>query len=115
MLAFDDAALARLVRATSKISQRKRGRFLRKIANELDPSPNAVRLRNARQRRETGIGYYRLALNEVAVEELLSREGLLLLPGRDYSRAEVEIALAEFITRLCAFDMHVEPESGNDL
>jgi hypothetical protein len=39
----------------------------------------------------------------------------LLVGNRDFHRAEVELALAEFITRLCAFDMHVEPESGNDL
>jgi hypothetical protein len=106
---LDDAALARFVRAAKSISVRKRGRWLRKIAHQLEPSPNAVRLRHARQRQEIGFGYYRLALNEVAVEELLIREELLLA-GRDYSRAQVERALAEFITRLCAFDMHVEPD-----
>jgi hypothetical protein len=80
----------------------------------LDPSPNALRCRAARRRQGNEIGYYRLQLHTVEVEALLTREQLLL-PGRDYSRAEVELALAEFITRLCAFDMHVEPESGNDL
>ena len=109
MLSFSDESLAQLVIAASRVPQRSRAKWLRATARKFEPSANALRLRNARERQDNGVGYYRLALNEVAIEELLSREGLLL-PGRDYSRAEVEVALAEFITRLCAFDMHVEPE-----
>jgi hypothetical protein len=106
LLQFNDESLARLIRATAKISHRKRGRFLRRLAHDWDPSPNALRLRKARQRQNHGVKYFRLVLNELAVEELLIREQRLL-PGRDYSRAEVESQLARFIDDLCKFDMHV--------
>jgi hypothetical protein len=104
VLAFSDQALARLMRAAKGVHYSRRATWLRKVARHLDPSPNAIRLRNARLRQGYGVGFYRLMLNEVAVEEMLTREGLLL-PGRDYSRIEVEVALAEFINRLCSFDM----------
>jgi len=114
MLAFDDESLARLIRAAGKVSYRKRGRWLRKIAHELDPSPNALRLARARKRQDNGIGYYRLQLDTVEVEALLCREGYLVA-SKDYDRAAIEQALALFIAELCKFDMHVEPESGNGL
>ena len=114
MLQFDDKSLAVLIRATLKVSYRKRGRFLRRLAHDLDPSPNALRLARARQRQDNGIGYYRLQLPTLEVEALLCREGYLVA-SKDYDRAAIEQALARFITELCNFDMHVEPESGNGL
>jgi hypothetical protein len=117
MLAFTDAALVHLFLAASRVPQRRRARWLRNLARQLDPSsptPNALRCRNARQRQNNGVKVYCVPLDTIEVEALLTRERLLA-PGRDYARAEVETALAEFINRLCAFDMHVEAESGNDL
>ena len=45
MLALDDAALARFIRAANKVSYRKRGRWLQAIAKELDPGSSFGRLR----------------------------------------------------------------------
>jgi hypothetical protein len=114
VLALTDTQLALLCIKATAFRANHRGRWLRKIARAVDPTPNALRCRRARQRRNNGTAYYRLALAQVEIEELLVREGLLA-PGQEYTRAQVEAALAEFITRLCAFDMHVEPEAGNGL
>jgi len=78
MLALDDAALARVVRAARAISWRKRSRWLREIAAELDPptipktvanatnatktatkTPAAARQARVRQRRKNAVHVYR--------------------------------------------------------
>jgi hypothetical protein len=56
MLAFSDESLARLAIAASRIPQNRRAKWLRKIARQLEPTPNALRLRNARERQDNGIG-----------------------------------------------------------
>jgi hypothetical protein len=114
MIGFSDQGLALLAIAAGRVRHNQRAKWLRRLARQLEPTPNAVRLRNARHRQDNGVSFFRLELPTVEVEQLLLREGLLV-GNRDFHRAEVELALAEFITRLCAFDMHVEPESGNDL
>jgi hypothetical protein len=114
VLALTDEQLALLCIAATAYRANRRARWLRKIARLVDPTPNALRCRRARQRQNNGVKVYCVPLDTIEVEALLTRERLLA-PGRDYARAEVETALAEFITRLCAFDMHVEPEAGNGL
>jgi hypothetical protein len=106
VLALDDAALARLVIAATRIRPNHRARWLRRIARAVDPSPNALRLRRARQRQNNGTATYRLALNQVPIEELLVRERLLA-PGQEYTRAQVEAALTTFLHALTQIDMHV--------
>src|SRR5262245_50271183 len=49
MLSFTDQSLALLVIAASAIPRRDRGQWLRRIARQLEPSPNARRLEQARR------------------------------------------------------------------
>jgi hypothetical protein len=109
VLALTDEALARFAIAATAYRSNHRARWLRKIARQLDPSPNALRLRRARQRQSNGVATYHLALDQVEIEELLVRERLLA-PGQEYSRAQVEQALTEFLHALAQIDMHVEPQ-----
>jgi hypothetical protein len=58
MLAFNDAALARLVIAASRIAPARRGRWLRRVARELEDSARkrdaARRVREFTQRAKAG-------------------------------------------------------------
>jgi hypothetical protein len=58
MLAFDDAALARLVIAASRIAPAQRGRWLRRVARELEDNARkrdtARRVRECAQRAKAG-------------------------------------------------------------
>jgi hypothetical protein len=114
MLALDDGAFARLFIAASAVPHRRRARWLRRIARQLDPSPNALHCRGARERQRSGLTVYHLLLETVGIEALLEREQLLRA-GADHSRREVEAALRELITALTlvSFDMSVEPNSEN--
>jgi hypothetical protein len=107
-LAFTDQSLARLVTAASKVSQRSRAKWLRAVARQLEPTPNILKCRNARERAKNGTAYYRLELDQVAIEEMLVRERLLS-PGQEYSRREVEAALTTFLMALA--DLGVGPHS----
>ena len=113
MLAFDDAALARLVRGAREVSWRKRRAWLREIAAELDPprgrggldttskprrsrSPAARRQARVRARRRNGVHVYRLELADRSVEGLLA---MMIASGRlserealQHQRVEAELA-----------------------
>ena len=58
MLAFDDATLARLAIAASNIAPKKRGRWLRRVAHELEDKARkrdtARRVRECTQRAKAG-------------------------------------------------------------
>src|SRR5262245_40710701 len=102
MLALSDGALAIVIRSAAKISVRKRSRWLQETAARLEaPTQNAVRSKRTRQRRANGRGIFRLELDVVAVEEMLTREGLLPTLT-ELSRSQVERALSEFVSRLAA-------------
>src|SRR5262249_32616963 len=102
MLAFTDAALVHLFVAAGRVPQRRRARWLRNLARQLDPSsptPNAQACRDARIRARNGTVYYRIPLDRIDLEEMLIREGLLRA-GVDHSHSEAEVALRYFITAL---------------
>ena len=105
VIGLSDQGLAHLVIAASRIAPQARGRWLRRLAHELEghpPSPNANRLRKFQARRHNGQKCFRLTLNEVDTEELLIASGVLGAADRDDTRA-VERALERFIS-LCILD-----------
>jgi len=109
MLALSDEALARVIRAARQVSWKKRHRWLKEIADRLDPpvptvvpsvtkarSPAAARQARVRQRRRNGVHMYRLPLRDVCVEGLLS---MMIASGRlterdalNHQRIEAELA-----------------------
>ena len=100
MLAFSDESLARLVRGARQVSWRKRGKWLRELARELDPpavrTPAAARQARVRARRKNGLHVYRLELRDLAVEGLIE---MMLATGRlterealNHQRVETELA-----------------------
>ena len=100
MLAFSDEGLAHLVIAASRVSWRKRSRWLREIAQRSDPpaverSPAAARQTRVRARRKNGQHVYKLELAARAVEGLI---GMMRATGRltereafDHRRIETEL------------------------
>ena len=105
MLALDDAALARLCIAATRVSPKKRSRWLRDIAAKLEPPPQtpptrsssaAVRQARVRQRRKNGQHIYRLVLHDTAVEGLvemfLTTGSLTERETLDHQRLEAELA-----------------------
>jgi hypothetical protein len=83
MLQLSDASLAVLVRAAREVSWRKRGRWLRELAERIDPPPNSAPAQNmarsptakrqakARERRRCKTRCYRIELSDAAVEGLI--------------------------------------------
>src|SRR5262245_27177842 len=113
MLAFtSDAALARLVIAATRLRQNKRGKWLRRLARELEPNTptdNAIRCKAARERRRT---HLKLKVSEIDVVEMLTHVQLLA-PASEYTRQQLESALVFFITtwrtRLPRLESRTEP------
>jgi hypothetical protein len=103
-LAFTDAGLAHLVLAANRIAPEHRGRWLQRIAHELEhpPSATARRLRRYQLRRRNGQACYRIVQDQVELEELLLAAGTLAPADRDDHR-QVEAALARFLS-LCILD-----------
>jgi hypothetical protein len=102
VIGFSDTGLAYLFLAASRVPQRSRARWLRRLARDLDPSsptPNGQACRDARARQRNGISFFRIPVNRVDLEEMLIREGLIRA-GVDHSHADVEAALQHFITTL---------------
>ena len=84
MLAFSDQGLAYLALAAGRVSPRKRSRWLRELAEKLDPpaverSPAAVRMAKVRANRAAGKHCYTMWISDRAVEGLIMR---LVLDGR---------------------------------
>jgi len=104
MLALTDEAFARLCIGATRIAPHQRGRWLRKIAAEVEdpPSPTARRLRKYQARRKRGLRCYRLTLDEIDTEEMLLGSGTLAPADRD-DHGKVEAALARFLA-LCIAD-----------
>jgi hypothetical protein len=104
MIGLSDAGLAYIVLAANRIAPQQRGRWLQRIAHELEhpPSATARRLRRYQARRRNGQACYRLTLDEIDTEELLLAAGTLAPADRDDHR-KVESALAGFI-RICILD-----------
>src|SRR5262245_13996695 len=77
MLALTDAQLADLAIAATAVDHRRRKRWLRDLADRIDPprarSPAARRQARVRARRRNGVHVYRLELSDVAVEGLILR------------------------------------------
>src|SRR5262245_60995031 len=76
MLAFDDAALARIVIGATRVDPRHRGKWLRELAEKLDPAsaPPPAKLaarrersRRSRKRQRNGMRSYRLDLPDAVV------------------------------------------------
>jgi hypothetical protein len=83
MLALDDAALARLCIAASAIAPEQRERWLRELAEKLDPpvvrSPATIRQRRLRARRKNHQHVYKLVVSDRAIENLIVQ---LILGGK---------------------------------
>jgi hypothetical protein len=111
MLAFTDAAIARVFISATAIAPQTRGRWLQDLARELensgrpefsgDPKPANTRLRAFRQRQRLGQSIYRLTLNAVDLEELLIAVRTLRSEDRD-THSKVELALTKFIELMIA-------------
>ena len=103
MLALTDEGLGYLVLAASRVSPRKRSRWLRELAEKLDPPvvrrPATVRQRKLRERRKNGVRVYRHELADRAVEGLIMK---FILEGK-LSEAQaldhrcIERAIAAFV------------------
>jgi hypothetical protein len=112
MLALTDAALVHLFLAAGRIPQRSRGKWLRRLAHQLDPgapTPNAQLCRDARARQRDGVSYFRIPLDVASIEQLLENEGLLQR-SVDHSHHEIESALTTFLFALT--DIAVGLNSG---
>src|SRR5262245_47298263 len=102
MLAFDDAALARLIRRARDVPWRKRRAWLLDVAQKLDPptgearTPEARRQAKARARRKNGLHIYRLELSDRAVEGivdmLIATQKLTDAEAFDHRRIETMLA-----------------------
>jgi hypothetical protein len=109
MLAFaDDAAIARLFIAATRIPHERRKQWLAGVADRVDPaiatvvpsatnrSPAARRQARVRQRRKNGQHVYKLVLSDIAVEGLVTQ---MVTAGQlterealDHQRVEAELA-----------------------
>jgi hypothetical protein len=84
MLAFTDESLARLIRAASSVSYRKRARWLEATARDLEgANPNTRRIARHRQRLKQGRATLAIEVDLVATEELLLSNNLLQEHERD--------------------------------
>src|SRR5262245_60836541 len=104
MLAFDDAGLARLVRAASRISYRKRRAWLRDIANRFERAPklaaNARRTGQWRQRQRSGLCLLKIVADEANLAAMLVDVGLLD-PLQADNRVALTRATERALARLC--------------
>jgi hypothetical protein len=104
-LAFSEEALARLCIGATRIAPQQRGRWLKKIAAEVEghqPSPTARRLRKFQARRRNGQRCYRVVEDQIDLEEMLLASGTLAAADRD-DHSKVEAALSRFIS-VCIAD-----------
>src|SRR5215831_12244967 len=104
MIGLSDVGLAYLVLAASRIAPEQRGRWLQRLARELEgraPSATARRLRRLQARRRNGQACYRIVSDQVDLEELLLASGTLAPADRD-DHGKVEAALSRFLSRCIA-------------
>jgi len=102
VIALDDQALARLAIAATRVPERGRRRWLRRIARELEghrPSAVALRVRKFRTRQRNGERVYRVVVDQVGLEELLIVAQTLSPSARDDHTA-VEAALKRLLSIL---------------
>jgi hypothetical protein len=110
MLALTDEGLAMIAIAASAIAPQKRGQWLKRVAQELDPpipmigtdatngrrSPAAARQARVRQRRRDGVRVYKLEISDRAVEglitQLVTTRSLTEREALDHQRVEAELA-----------------------
>jgi hypothetical protein len=111
VLAFTDAAIARVFISATAIAPQTRGRWLQDLARALEGGKRRVangpdvqrgaRLRAFRQRQRLGQSIYRLTLDAVDLEELLIASRTLRPEDRD-THSKVELALTKFLELLIA-------------
>jgi hypothetical protein len=102
VLALTDESLARLAIAASAIPERGRRLWLRRVARELEghrPSAAALRVRKFRTRQRNGERVYRVAVDQIGLEELLIAAQTLSPSARDDHTA-VEAALKRLLSIL---------------
>src|SRR5262245_294446 len=103
MLQLDDAVLARLIRAAGAVDVRHRRRWLREIADRLDPPTADVARRRRRvedvkrfrERRRRGASVYSIEIDRCVLD--LAEHFVGLAPGQAGDRQAVADALGKLL------------------
>src|SRR5262245_58562307 len=99
MLAFSDAAMARLAIAATAVAPAERAAWLRDLANRLEPTAGAVYTRNWRHRERNGQILLRVVVDEADFAVAAVAHGFLnplRADDRDALTAAAQRALTEF-------------------
>jgi hypothetical protein len=104
MLALSDGALARLAISATALPPHARGRWLRQIANRIDPPPqrsDTVRKARLRQRERSGHIVLQVEVHEHDLAAAMIEAGLLT-EAQALSRADLARALARIAAEFSA-------------